>query len=241
MRRFIRGSLRSVSSEILLLGLKPKIQVKFSFMVIHFRPTYWKRVYIQLVYQNTPMNKTKCAVSSLVHYGELVQKSLFLVQNEKWPKKVQQSSQMMNHRTGIGTSKSADVQMVNFKNKVKGILSYEYRSGTVNSNTVNSKFHLIWSYCEIFFYHFPNISCLKCTVNLNFHLIWSKILLMNDFELTDPNLYMSHFSYSCKTERQNGISRLISKLLHTLNSSLRNCLFHVTEWKFPNSLIMQTC
>ena len=31
----------------------------------------------------------------------------------------------------------------------------EYRSGTVNWNTVNSKFHLIQSYCEIFFYHFP--------------------------------------------------------------------------------------
>ena len=25
-----------------------------------------------------------------------------------------------------------------------------YRSGTVNSNTVNSKFHLIWSFFEIF-------------------------------------------------------------------------------------------
>ena len=36
-----------------------------------------------------------------------------------------------------------------------------YRLGMVNSNTVNSKFHLIRSYCEIFFYHIPNISCLK--------------------------------------------------------------------------------
>ena len=26
----------------------------------------------------------------------------------------------------------------------------KYRSGTVNSNTVNSKFHLIRSFCEIF-------------------------------------------------------------------------------------------
>ena len=59
----------------------------------------------------------------------------------------------------------------------------------VNSNTVNSKFHLIRSYCEIFFYHFPNISCLKCTVNSIFHLIRSKILLTNDFKLTVPNLY----------------------------------------------------
>ena len=64
-----------------------------------------------------------------------------------------------------------------------------YRSGTVNSNTVNSKFHLIRSYCEIFFYNFPNISCLKSTVNSNFHVIRSKTLLTNDFELTVPNLY----------------------------------------------------
>ena len=63
------------------------------------------------------------------------------------------------------------------------------RSGTVNSNTVNSKFHLIRSYCEIFFYHFANISCLKCTVNSNFHLIRSKTLPTNDFELTVPDLY----------------------------------------------------
>ena len=60
----------------------------------------------------------------------------------------------------------------------------KYRSGTVNS-----KFHLIRSYCEIFSYHFPAISCLKCTVNSNFHLIRSKTLLTNDFELTVPNLY----------------------------------------------------
>ena len=65
-----------------------------------------------------------------------------------------------------------------------------YRSGTVNSNTVNSKFRLIRSYCEIFFYHFPNISCLKCTVNSNFHLIRSKTLLNDDFELTVYDLYI---------------------------------------------------
>ena len=65
---------------------------------------------------------------------------------------------------------------------------HRYRSGTVNSNTVNSKFHLIRSYCEIFFYHFLNISCLKCTVNSNFHLIRSKTLPTNDFELTVPDL-----------------------------------------------------
>ena len=66
---------------------------------------------------------------------------------------------------------------------------YIYRSGMVNSNMVNSKFHLIRSYYEIFFYHFPNIPCLKCTVNSNFHLIRSKILPTNDFKLTVPDLY----------------------------------------------------
>ena len=65
-----------------------------------------------------------------------------------------------------------------------------YRSGTVNSNTVNSKFHLIRSYCEIFFYNFPNIPCLKYTVNSNFHLIRSKTLPTNAFELTVPDLYL---------------------------------------------------
>ena len=37
--------------------------------------------------------------------------------------------------------------------------------------------------------------------------------------------YMSHFAYACKTEGQNGISRLISELLRTLDSSLRDRLF----------------
>ena len=72
--------------------------------------------------------------------------------------------------------------------KCVGVFTLHYRLGTVNSNTVNSKFHLIRSYCEIFFYHFPNISCLKCTVNSNFHLIRSKTLLTKDFELTVPDL-----------------------------------------------------
>ena len=70
------------------------------------------------------------------------------------------------------------------------IILYNYRSGTVNPNTVNSKFHLIRSYCEIFFYNFPNIPCLKYTVNSNFHLIRSKTLPTNDFELTVPDLYI---------------------------------------------------
>ena len=72
---------------------------------------------------------------------------------------------------------------------VKYQLERNYRSGTVNSNTVNSKFHLIRSFFEIFFYHFPNISCLTYTVNSNFHLIRSKTLLTNDFELIVPDLY----------------------------------------------------
>ena len=33
---------------------------------------------------------------------------------------------------------------------VKYIISSLYRSGMLNSNTVNSKFHLIQSFCEIF-------------------------------------------------------------------------------------------
>ena len=37
--------------------------------------------------------------------------------------------------------------------------------------------------------------------------------------------HMSHFAYACKTERQNGISRLISEMLRTLDSSLRDRLF----------------
>ena len=50
---------------------------------------------------------------------------------------------------------------------------------------------LIRSYYEIFFYHFPNIPCLKCTVNSNFHLIRSKTLPTKDFELTVPDLYIA--------------------------------------------------
>ena len=59
--------------------------------------------------------------------------------------------------------------------------------------------------------------------------------LFNTKILKYQRTHMSHFAYACKTERQNGISRLISELLHTLNS-LRDRLFHVTEWTFPNSL-----
>ena len=75
-------------------------------------------------------------------------------------------------------------------------------------------------------------------------ILTSKLKLVYTFEEVFLGFhleYMSHFSYVCKTERQNGISHLISKPLRTLNSSLRNRLFHVTEWTFPNSLIIQTC
>ena len=43
-------------------------------------------------------------------------------------------------------------------------------NGLYRSGTVNSKFHFIRSFCGMFCYHFPIISCLKCTVNSYFHL-----------------------------------------------------------------------
>ena len=111
-----------------------------------------------------------------------------------------------------------------------------YRSGTVNSNTVNSKFHLIRSYCEIFFYHIPNISCLKCTVNSNFHLIRSKTLLTNDFELTVPNLYSvptsrrfsylpsGHHGHCWWPKASIMIHAIICHLLHRIPSKTAQCL-----------------
>ena len=50
-------------------------------------------------------------------------------------------------------------------------------------------------------------------------------------EATLSSNYMSYFAYACKTEGKNGISRLISKLLCTLDSSLRDRLSDVTEWR----------
>ena len=44
--------------------------------------------------------------------------------------------------------------------------------------------------------------------------------------------YMSHFAYACKTEGKNGISRLISELLRTLDSSLRDRLFKLQNEVF---------
>ena len=57
-----------------------------------------------------------------------------------------------------------------------------YRLATVNSNTVNSKFHFIQSFFEVSVKYFPVISYLNFTVNSYFHLIGSKTLLTNDFE-----------------------------------------------------------
>ena len=91
------------------------------------------------------------------------------------------------HLTETKTKENSHFPIRPYSCKYSHLLGY--RSGTVNSNTVNSKFYLIRSYCEIFLNHFPNISCLKCTVNLNFHLIRRKTLLTNDFELTVRDLY----------------------------------------------------
>ena len=49
-------------------------------------------------------------------------------------------------------------------------------------------------------------------------------VLIDSYHVSDQ-IFMSHFAYACKTERQNGISRLISELLRTLDSSLRDRLF----------------
>ena len=56
-------------------------------------------------------------------------------------------------------------------------IAFRYRLNTVNSNTVNSKFHLNRSFYEVSVNIFSNISCLKCTVNSNFHFIQNKTLL----------------------------------------------------------------
>ena len=56
------------------------------------------------------------------------------------------------------------------------ILFDKYRSGTVNSNTVNSKFHLMQMFYEVSVNIFSVISFFKNTVNSNFHLIRSKTL-----------------------------------------------------------------
>ena len=59
------------------------------------------------------------------------------------------------------------------------------------------------------------------------HAILKKVfvLLLLQLNVTVRHMYMSHFASACKTEGQNGISRLISELLRTLDSSLRDRLF----------------
>ena len=49
--------------------------------------------------------------------------------------------------------------------------------------------------------------------------------VMTSFCMDPDDLHMSYFAYACKTEGKNGISRLISELLQTLDSSLRDRLF----------------
>ena len=72
------------------------------------------------------------------------------------------------------------------------------------------------------------------------NIIKTTINLQKQVNFTFQVENMSHFAYECKTEGQNGISHLISELLRTLDS-LRDRLFDVTEWRFLNPLIMQTC
>ena len=83
----------------------------------------------------------------------------------------------------------AHIRSWTFQVTIGDIIYIYYRSDTVNSNTVNSKFHFIQSFCEISVKSFSTISCLNCTVNSNFHLFRSKSLPTNDFELTMPDLY----------------------------------------------------
>ena len=54
----------------------------------------------------------------------------------------------------------------------------------------------------------------------------------------EEEIYMSHFAYACKTEQQNGISHLISKLLCTLNSSLRDHLFMLQNEVYADLLVL---
>ena len=67
--------------------------------------------------------------------------------------------------------------LFNYENKIEYLQREPvYRPGTVNSNTVNLKFHFIQIFYDFFVNSFPMISCLKCTVNSNFHLIGSETL-----------------------------------------------------------------
>ena len=69
---------------------------------------------------------------------------------------------------------------------------YNYRSGMINLNMVNSKFHLIQSFFE-FFCQVPIISCLKCTVNLN--MVYSNMVI-SKFHKFKVNLTVVWFKVS---------------------------------------------
>ena len=90
----------------------------------------------------------------------------------------------------------------------------------VNSNTVNSKFYFIRSFCELFSYHFPIIPCLKCTVNTYFHLFRRKSLPTNDFELTVPGLNLH-----LKIVVQSNTVCLVSLMSAIFFQSIKNRIF----------------
>ena len=115
---------------------------------------------------------------------------------------------------------SGDIQTIDSLVKENKIPQLYYRSGTVNSNMVNSK---LLCYCEIFFYQFPNIPYLKYTVNSNFHLI--RTLLTNDFELTVPDLYLYLNNINLDNVELDTL-----ETLETLSSILHN-LEHVRFYK----------
>ena len=64
------------------------------------------------------------------------------------------SQDLFNIKVGVNNNlrKSQHELLARITNKFNdsSLVLSSYRSGTVNSNTVNSKFHLIRSFCEIF-------------------------------------------------------------------------------------------
>ena len=69
------------------------------------------------------------------------------------------------HPTGMHTC-YVFVHLITFIVEYYYGLLWKYRSGMVNSNTINSKFHLIRSYCE-YLARILSFHVLKCTVNSN--------------------------------------------------------------------------
>ena len=67
----------------------------------------------------------------------------------------------------LETSNQVHQTEANTKIKISLIFNH-YRSGMLNSNTVNSKFHLIQMFGQIVFATLFIFLCLKCIVNLNF-------------------------------------------------------------------------